>query len=99
MANKTYGYLRTSSRRRESEAGSDPETQRRQLLGDGVSLDDILEDVGVSGSTATSSRKGWNSLNSRLKEGDTVVVAALDRIGRPGAGQGRGEDPGSASPG
>ena len=98
MANKTYGYLRTSSRRRDRKRAPtrDP---KATTLGDGVSLDDILEDVGVSGSTATSSRKGWNSLNSRLKEGDTVVVAALDRIGRPGAGQGRGEDPGSASPG
>ena len=82
MENKIYGYLRTSSRRREFEAGSDPDTQRRQLLGEGIALQDIIEDVGVSGGTATSARKGWKKLDGKLEAGDTLVVAALDRIGR-----------------
>ena len=32
----TYGYIRTSRQRIQGTAGSDPEAQARQLLGDGV---------------------------------------------------------------
>ena len=38
--------------------------------------------MGVSGSIGTNSRAGWYALNARLAAGDTLVVAAIDRIGR-----------------
>ena len=38
--------------------------------------------MGVSGSIGTNSRAGWHTLNTRLTEGDTLIVAAIDRIGR-----------------
>ena len=48
----------------------------------GVALEDIYRDVGVSGSIGTNSRAGWHTRNTRLTSGDTLVVAAIDRIGR-----------------
>ena len=42
----------------------------------------IHRDVGVSGGTGTNSRAGWRALNTRLAAGDTLVVVAIDRIGR-----------------
>ena len=53
-----------------------------QLRQEGVPEANIHHDVGVSGGTGTNSRAGWRALNARLVSGDTVVVVAIDRIGR-----------------
>ena len=63
-------------------AGSDPDTQVRQVLAAGVDKTRIYHDVGVSGGTATRSRQGWRAVNGKLRSGDVLVVAAVDRIGR-----------------
>ena len=78
----TYGYIRTSRQRIEGISGSDPEAQAHQLHQDGVPETNIFRDVGVSGGTGTTSRAGWRALNTRLAAADTLVVVAIDRIGR-----------------
>ena len=78
----TYGYIRTQPAAHRRYAGSDPEAQALQLRGAGVAPEDIYRDMGVSGSIGTNSRAGWHALNTRLTSGDTLVVAAIDRIGR-----------------
>ena len=60
----------------------DPASQELQLRRAGVPLENIFRDVGVSGSTGTRERRGWHRLNDRLAGGDTLVVVAIDRIGR-----------------
>ena len=60
----------------------DPTSQELQLRRAGVPLENIFRDVGVSGSTGTRERRGWHRLNGRLAGGDTLVVVAIDRIGR-----------------
>ena len=45
-------------------------------------LSNIHRDVGVSGTTGTRERRAWHQLNARLAGGDTLVVVAIDRIGR-----------------
>ena len=60
----------------------DPASQELQLRRAGVPLDCIHRDVGVSGTTGTQERRGWHRLNGRLAGGDTLVVVAIDRIGR-----------------
>ena len=79
---ETYGYVRTSRPRVSELAGSDPETQRQQLLAAGVALSHIYQDVGVSGASGTNSWRGWHSLDSRLAQDDTLIVVSIDRIGR-----------------
>ena len=79
---ETYGYVRTSRPRVSDLSGSDPETQRQQMLAAGVALSHIYQDVGISGTSGTNSRRGWHSLGSRLGQGDTLVVVSIDRIGR-----------------
>ena len=51
-------------------------------LQEGVPLANIHRDVGVSGPTGTQERQGWHQLDVRLAGGDTLVVVAIDRIGR-----------------
>ena len=60
----------------------DPASQELQLRRAGVPVDQIHRDVGVSGTTGTQDRRGWHRLNGRLAGGDTLVVVAIDRIGR-----------------
>ena len=60
----------------------DPESQELQLQRAGVPWENFFRDIGVSGSTGTQERRGWHRLNSRLPGGDTLVVVAIDRIGR-----------------
>lgn len=78
----TYGYIRTSRAQEPGQPGSDPEAQRRQLIGAGVEARHIYADVGVSGIAGVSSRNGWRALDSRLDKGDVLTVVALDRVGR-----------------
>ena len=60
----------------------DPESQELRLRRSGVPWENLFRDVGVSGSTGTQERRGWHRLNGRLAGGDTLVVVAIDRIGR-----------------
>ena len=79
-----YGYIRTSRAAVDGLAGMDPETQVQvqALAGTGVEPDHIVSDVGISGSVPVIDRPGWTGLDARLLRGDTVTVAALDRISR-----------------
>ena len=77
-----YGYIRTS---KDGLEGSDPETQRLQLLDAGVDPKHIFADAGVSGTVGVSSRNGWRALDSKIGDGDTLVVAALDWTGSAAA--------------
>ena len=77
-----YGYLRTSRAAVDGLAGMHPETQLQALADAGVELANIFQDVGISGSVLVSDRPGWTELDTKLIRGDTVTVAALDRISR-----------------
>ena len=77
-----FGYIRTSRQLQEGVPGMDPASQELQLRRAGVPLNNIHRDVGVSGSTGTRERRAWHQLNARLASGDTLVVVAIDRIGR-----------------
>jgi putative DNA-invertase from lambdoid prophage Rac len=55
------------------------EAQRHAL---GGKFDREFEDVGVSGSVAAKDRKGFAELLAYVREGDTLHIYALDRLGR-----------------
>ena len=77
-----YGYIRTSRAAVDGLAGMHPETQVRALADAGVEPVNIISDVGISGSVPAGERPGWTGLDARLLRGDTLTVAALDRISR-----------------
>ena len=60
----------------------DPASQELQPRRAGVPLANIHRDVGVSGSIGTQERRAWHQLNARLAGDDTLVVVAIDRMGR-----------------
>lgn len=64
---------------RVSTDGQSIESQRKAL---GGSFDKEFADEGVSGAIRAIDRPGFASLLTYVREGDTVCVAALDRVGR-----------------
>ena len=80
----TYGYIRTSRDQEPGHPGSDPAVQRRQLVEAGVDAAHIYADVAVSGIAGYNSRSRdqWHVLGHQLAQGDVLVVAAIDRLGR-----------------
>jgi len=64
---------------RVSTEGQSIESQRRSL---GGSFDKEFADEGVSGATRAVDRPGFSSLLNYVREGDTVCVTAIDRLGR-----------------
>ncbi|WP_369745634.1 recombinase family protein [Paenarthrobacter sp. AMU7] len=71
---KLIGYARVSTRQQSTDR------QRADLLAAGVRRDDIYIDQGVSGARA--SRPQFDRALDALMEGDTLVIATLDRLGR-----------------
>lgn len=70
------GYMRVSTAEQKTDG------QRDALLAAGVKDDPrhLFKDQGVSGAKA--SRPGFDKCLEALREGDTLVVAKLDRLGR-----------------
>lgn len=64
---------------RVSTDGQSIESQRKAL---GGNFDKEFADEGVSGAIRAIDRPGFASLLTYVREGDTVCVAALDRVGR-----------------
>lgn len=71
---KLIGYARVSTRQQ------DTDRQECDLLAAGVRRDDLYVDHGVSG--ARTSRPALDQALDALHEGDTLVVATLNRLGR-----------------
>lgn len=69
-------YLRVST------AGQTVENQRQAIAAAGLNVEREFADEAVSGTTAADTRSGWAECSKYLREGDTLVVYALDRLGR-----------------
>jgi DNA invertase Pin-like site-specific DNA recombinase len=72
----TIGYLRVSTDEQSVEA------QRHALSGDLYKIEQWFEDAGVSGAVKALERPGFAALAAYARQGDTVVVSAIDRLGR-----------------
>ena len=72
--NKTYGYARISS------SSQNIQRQINTLMENGIEYRDIITDCATG---ANFNRNGYRALKKvLLKEGDTLVVPSIDRLGR-----------------
>lgn len=69
-------YTRVSSQSQSSQA------QREAMTSKGVTFDKEFCDEGISGAVVAAYRPGFASLLNYVREGDTVHVYAVDRLGR-----------------
>ena len=80
-----YGYARVSTARQATD-GESLDVQRRMIEGyahmHGLTLDEIVVEEGVSGSVLLNERPAGGSMLAKLKAGDIVISAKLDRCFR-----------------
>lgn len=76
----TFAYLRVSK----NDNVMTTENQRRELLAAGYQIDFWHEDA-ISGSTPALSRPGFAAMLGKMREGETLIVSKLDRLGRDAA--------------
>jgi len=55
---------------------------QRAALSEGITFDKEFQDEGVSGGIPALHRPGFNALLAYIREGDTLHVYAIDRLGR-----------------
>lgn len=72
----TFGYGRVSTNQQSVE------NQKLELESFGYKIDYWFEDVGVSGKTSSHLRPQFKSLLNKIRDGESIVVAKLDRLGR-----------------
>lgn len=70
-----FGYGRVST------AGQTTENQKLELEQAGYSLDFWFSDV-ISGKASSGQRPAFRELLSKIRDGETLVVSKLDRLGR-----------------
>jgi len=56
--------------------------QRLELESGGFKLDFWFSDTGISGKTCASQRPEFSQLLDKIRDGETIVVSKLDRLGR-----------------
>jgi putative DNA-invertase from lambdoid prophage Rac len=80
-----YGYARVSTARQATD-GESLDVQRRMIEGyvhmHGLVLNEIVVEEGVSGSVPLNDRPAGGAMLARLKTGDIVIAAKLDRCFR-----------------
>jgi putative DNA-invertase from lambdoid prophage Rac len=85
LTGKVYGYCRVSTVRQADE-GESLDVQQRQVTGyaqmQGLILDRVFVERGVSGSKPLTERDQGNALISILRPGDVVITPKLDRMFR-----------------
>lgn len=73
-----YGYIRVST----SNKNQTTDNQRKVIVDAGFAITAWFDEVGMSGTVDAHSRPQFKALVDILKEGDTVVTTAIDRLGR-----------------
>ncbi|MCQ0758083.1 recombinase family protein [Klebsiella pneumoniae] len=72
----TIGYVRVST------SDQTIENQKQQIKEAGYHISKWYVDEAVSGSVRAVERSGFNELLNYVREGDTLVVVGIDRLGR-----------------
>lgn len=76
-----FAYIRVST----TKHAQTTENQRKQIVDAGFAVDRWISEDGVSGSIDAINRPAFAQMMSEAKEGDTVIVTMVDRLGRRAA--------------
>lgn len=71
-----FAYLRVSK------TDMTAENQRHEIKKNGFAIDEYFSDDGVSGDKSSTDRPSFSKMESKMVEGDSLVVTKVDRLGR-----------------
>lgn len=72
----TFGYGRVSTIQQNTD------NQKLELEQSGYKIDYWFEDTGISGKTSANQRPQFMALLDKIRDGESIVVSKLDRLGR-----------------
>lgn len=72
----TFGYGRVSTIKQNTD------NQKLELEQSGYKIDYWFEDTGISGKTSANQRPQFMALLDKIRDGESIVVSKLDRLGR-----------------
>lgn len=73
-----FAYIRVSTTKHEQTT----DNQRKLIEDAGFSVDEFIPEDGVSGSVCAFNRPAFARMMEKVVSGDTVIVTAMDRLGR-----------------
>lgn len=73
-----FAYLRVST----DNKGQTTDNQKKQIIDSGFRVDEFVSEDGVSGSMKAFERPAFSEMYSRMQESDTLIIVAVDRLGR-----------------
>ena len=73
-----YAYIRVST----NNMGQTTDNQRKLIEDAGFKVDEWVDETGVSGSIEALHRPAFKRMMQTIQAGDTIIVVAIDRLGR-----------------
>lgn len=73
-----FAYMRVST----DNKGQTTDNQKKLIVDAGFTVNEFISEDGVSGSKKAFERPAFKDMMTRAKQGDTVIVTAVDRLGR-----------------
>lgn len=81
MENKIFAYMRISTNKATQKTDRQQQTIIEYSISNNFRIDDFFSDV-ITGGTKADNRPNYHKLKQQLRNGDTVIVSDIDRLGR-----------------
>lgn len=81
MDNKKFAYMRISTTKTTQKVDRQQQTILEYSIENGFKIDEFVSDV-ITGGTKAENRPNYHEMKKQLRNGDTLIVCDVDRLGR-----------------
>lgn len=81
MENKIFAYMRISTSHKAQKVDRQRQAIMDYSVGNGFVVDEFVSDV-ITGGTKADNRPNYHGMKRQLRDGDTLVISDVDRLGR-----------------
>lgn len=81
MENKIFAYMRISTNKTTQKTDRQQQTIIEYSIANGFRIDEFFSDT-ITGGTKADNRPNYHNMKVQLRNGDTVIVSDIDRLGR-----------------
>lgn len=81
MENKIFAYMRISTNKATQKTDRQQQTIIEYAIANGFKIDEFFSDT-ITGGTKADNRPNYHAMKMQLRQGDTVIVSDIDRLGR-----------------
>lgn len=81
MENKIFAYMRISTNHKTQKVDRQQQTIIEYSVKNGFKIDEFISDV-ITGGTKADNRPNYHNMKKQFREGDTLIISDIDRLGR-----------------